>query len=252
MEGTNESIGFVGLGKMGQPMARNLLKAGYQLWVYNRDARKAEALVAEGAQQCLSPGDVVVPGGIVITMVSDDTALENVTLGEGGILEHLEPGGIHVVMSIISPSYTRKMVDLHTQRNCAYLAAPVFGGPNKAAAQKLWICLAGGSRAKERVHPILLHLGQAIFDFGADPAIAPIVKICGNFLIASAMEDISQALDLAEKNGLDRMTFVNMLTQSFFACSVYQDYGPMIAKEQDRFPPLWELLKSLTNLLDTK
>ena len=252
MKAMKESIGFVGLGKMGQPMARNLLKAGYHLRVYNRDTRKTEALVAEGAQQCLSPGDVVVPGGIVITMVSDDIALENVTLGEGGILEHLEPGGIHVVMSIISPSSTRKMADLHAQRNCAYLAAPVFGPPDRAAAQKLWICLAGASRAKERVHSILLHLGQGIFDFGDNPAIAPIVKICGNFLIASAMEDISQALDLAEKNGLDRMTFVNMLTQSLFACSVYQDYGPMIAEEQNRFPPLWALLKGLTNLLDTK
>lgn len=246
----NESIGFVGLGNMGQPMARNLLKAGYQLRVYNRDARKAEALVAEGAQQCISPGDVVVPGGIVITMISDDAALENVTLGEDGILEHLGPGGIHVVMSLISPGYARKMTDLHTQRNCTYLAAPVFGGPDVAAAQQLWICLAGASRAKERVHPILLHLGQGTFDFGVDPAIAYVVKICGNFLIASAMEDISKALDLAGKNGLDRMTFVNMLTQSFFACSVYQKYGPMIA--ENRLPPIWEFLKSLTNLLDTK
>ena len=252
METMKESIGFVGLGNMGQPMARNLLKAGYHLRVYNRDARKAEALVADGAQRCPSPGDVVVPGGIVITMVSDDAALEDVTLGDDGILEHLGPGGIHVVMSIISPSCTRTMTDLHARRNCTYLTAPVFGGPGKAAARKLWICLAGASRAKERVHPILQRLGQGIFDFGADPAIAPVVKICGNFLIASAMEDISQALNLAEKNGLDRMTFVNMLTQSLFACSVYQDYGPMIAQEQDRFPPLWQLLKSLTNLLDTQ
>ncbi len=252
MEEMNECIGFVGLGNMGQPMARNLLKAGYQLRVYNRDAAKAKALVAEGAHQCKRPGNVVTSGGIVITMVSDDAALENVTLGEDGILEHLGPGGIHVVMSIISPGYTRKMTDLHTRQNCTYLAAPVFGRPDQAAAQKLWICFAGGYKAKERVHPILLHIGQGIFDFGADPAIAPIVKICGNFLIASAMEDISKTLDLAEKNGLDRMTFVNMLTKSFFACSVYQDYGPMIAEEQDRFPPLWELLKSLTNLLDTK
>jgi 3-hydroxyisobutyrate dehydrogenase-like beta-hydroxyacid dehydrogenase len=144
------------------------------------------------------------------------------------------------------------MADLHTRRNCAYLAAAVFGRPDQAAAQKLCICLAGDARAKERVHPILQHLGQGIFDFGADPAIAPVVKICGNVLIASAMEGIAQTLQLAEKNGLDRMTFVNMLTQSLFACSVYQDYGPMIAGEQDRFPALWELLKSLTNLLETK
>ncbi len=174
-----ESIGFVGLGNMGQPIARNLLKAGYQLRVYNRDARKAEALVAEGAHQRTRPGDVVAPGGIVITMVSDDAALENMTLGEGGILEHLEPGGMHVVMSIISPASTRKMTDLHTRRNCAYIAAPVFGGPDKAAAQKLWICLAGASRAKERVHPILLHLGQGIFDFGADPCTGYLVHPFG-------------------------------------------------------------------------
>lgn len=88
------------------------------------------------------------------------------------------------------------------------------------------------------------------FDFGADPALAYVVKICGNFLIASAMEDISKALDLARKNGLDGMTFVNMLTESFFACSVYQDYAPMIA--ENRLPPIWDRLKGLTNLLDTK
>lgn len=250
MEGMRESLGFVGLGNMGQPMARNLLKAGYHLRVYNRDARKAEALVAEGAQQCFNPGDVVMPGGIVITMISDDAALENVTLGVNGILEHLGPGGIHVVMSLISPAYARKMTDLHAQWDCTYLAAPVFGSPDKAATLKLWICLAGASQAKERVHPILDHLGQGTFDFGVDPALAYVVKICGNYLIASAMEDISKALDLANKNGLDRMTFVSMLTRSFFACSVYQDYGPMIA--ENRLPPIWDMLKGLTNLLDTK
>ncbi len=250
MEGVKESLGFVGLGKMGQPMARNLLKAGYHLRVYNRDARKAEALVAEGAQQCFNPGDVVMPGGIVMTMISDDAALENVTLGGDGILEHLGPGGIHVVMSIISPAYARKMTDLHAQWGYTYLAAPVFGRPDVAAAQKLWICLAGASQAKERAYPILGHLGQGTFDFGVNPALAYVVKICGNVLIASAMEDISKALDLARKNGLDRMTFVNVLTQSFFACSVYQEYGPMIA--ENRLPPIWDMLKGLTNLLDTK
>ena len=247
-----ESIGFVGLGNMGQPMAHTLLKAGYHLRVYNRDARKAEALVAEGAQQFFNPGDVAAPGGMVITMISDDAALESVTLGKDGIVEHLGPGGIHVVMSIISPASTRTMTDLHGRRNCAYLAATVFGRPEHAAAQKLWICLAGDPRTRERVRPILLHLEQGIFDFGEDPAVAPVAKICGNFLIASAMEDISQALDLAEKNGLDRITFVNMLTRRLFACSVYQDYGPIIARERDRLPHGWQLLKSLTILLDAQ
>lgn len=248
MKAIQETIGFVGLGTMGQPIAHNLLKAGYTLRVYNRSPHKAEALVAQGAQHCTHPGDTVEPGGIVITMVSDDLALENVTLGEDGILKHLGPGGIHVVMSIISPACARKMTDLHTQQHCAYLAAPVFGRPDVAAAQKLWICLAGDRASKERVSPILQHLGQGTFDFGMDPAIAYVAKICGNLLIASAMENISETLTLAEKNGLDRMALVTMLTRTFFACSVYQDYGPMIA--ENRLPPIWELLKNLVNLLD--
>jgi 3-hydroxyisobutyrate dehydrogenase-like beta-hydroxyacid dehydrogenase len=183
-------------------------------------------------------------------MISDDAALEAVTLGADGILEQLGPGGIHLVMSVISPAAARTMTELHRQRNCAYVAAPVFGRPDVAAARQLWICLAGEAAAKARVQLILQQLGRGLFDFGEDPASASVVKICGTVLIASAMEAISSTLDLAEHNGLDRRTFVDMLTQTFFACSVYQDYGPLIAEH--RLPPsLWERLKSLSQLLET-
>ncbi|HKV00846.1 MAG TPA: NAD(P)-dependent oxidoreductase, partial [Ktedonobacteraceae bacterium] len=128
----SEIIGFIGLGKMGHAMASSLLKAGYKLRVYNRDIRKAESLAAEGAQMVMHPGEAVEPGGIVITMVADDEALEDVTLGPDGILEHLKPGGIHISMSTVSPATAQRMTELHAQNGATYVAAPVFGRPDAA------------------------------------------------------------------------------------------------------------------------
>lgn len=231
----SESIGFIGVGNMGQPMARNLLKAGFRLRVYNRNASKAAPLVAQGAQQVSHPGDVVEPGGIVITMVANDDALESVVLGEEGFLKRLGPGGIHLSMSTISPATARKLADLHTKQGSMYVAAPVFGRPDAAAAQKLWICVSGPQAAKERVQPILNALGQGVFDFGEEPGAANVVKLAGNFLIVAAMEAMAEALTLAEKNGLDRSRVIDMLAQTSFACPIYQNYGTVIA--QKRYTP---------------
>jgi 3-hydroxyisobutyrate dehydrogenase-like beta-hydroxyacid dehydrogenase len=232
----SESIGFVGLGNMGRAMAGSLLKAGYSLRVYNRDARKAEKLVAEGVQQVMRPGEAVEPGGIVITMVADDAALESVTMGKEGILEHLGSGGIHVSMSTVSPAIARRMTELHAQHGTTYVAAPVFGRPEAAASQTLWICCAGTSPARERVRPVLQAMGQGVFDFGEEPMAANVVKLCGNFLIGSALEAMAEALTLAEKNGLDRTMVMNMFGQTLFACGIYQNYGKMIAKK--RYTPV--------------
>ncbi|SRR6266446_2269210 len=227
----SEQIGFIGLGNMGQPMARNLLNAGFALRVYNRNASKAEPLVAQGAQQVFKPSDVVEPGGIVITMVANDSALESVVLGEDGFLERLGPNGIHLSMSTVSPATARKLADLHAKHGSIYLAAPVFGRPEAAAARKLWICLSGTQPGKERVQPILNVLGQGVFDFGEDPGAANVVKLVGNFLIASAMEAMAEALTLAEKNGIERSKVIDMLGQTSFACPIYQNYGKVIAEE---------------------
>lgn len=232
----SEIIGFIGLGHMGRAMASNLLKAGYKLRVYNRDARKAEPLVAEGAQLVKHPGEAVEPEGIVITMVADDAALEDVTPGPDGILEHLGPGGIHISMSTVSPATAERMTNLHAQYGATYVAAPVFGRPDAAAAGKLWICVAGAPAAKQRILPILQALGQGIFDFGERPRDANVVKISGNFLIGSALEAMSEALTLAEKNGLDRNMVMNMFGQTLFACPIYQNYGKLIAEK--RYTPV--------------
>src|SRR6266699_3623341 len=228
----SERIDFIGLGNMGQPMALNLLKAGFELRVYNRNPARAEPLVAQGAQQVFKPDEVAEPGGIVVTMVANDSALESVVLGKEGFLERLGPNGIHLSMSTVSPATAHKLAELHAKHGSIYLAAPVFGRPEAAAAAKLWICLAGSQLAKERVQPVLKAMGQGIFDFGDDPGAANVVKLCGNFLIASAMEAMAEALTLAEKNGLDRSAVTGMLTQTLFSTPIYQNYGKMIAEKR--------------------
>ena len=228
----NNIVGFIGLGSMGLPIAMNLLESGYKLRVYNRTLQKAQPLVDKGAELGKSPADVVEPGGIVISMLANDQALEDVVLGENGILEKLGNGGIHISMSTISPTTAQNLAQQHEQKGTHYLAAPVFGRPDAAAARKLWICLSGNGAAKERVLPLLNVLGQKVFDFGEQVSAANVVKLSGNFLIISAIEAMAEAFTLAEKNGIDRNQVAELFGQTLFACPIYQNYGRMIAQEQ--------------------
>lgn len=228
----NNVVGFIGLGNMGLPIATNLVESGYKLHVYNRTAQKAQPLVDKGAELGKSPADVVEPGGIVISMLANDQALEDVVLGENGILEKLGNGGIHISMSTISPTTAQNLAERHEQKGTHYLAAPVFGRPDAAAARKLWICLSGNGVAKERVLPLLNVLGQKVFDFGEQVSAANVVKLSGNFLIISAIEAMAEAFTLAQKNGIDRTQVAELFGQTLFACPIYQNYGRMIAQEQ--------------------
>lgn len=248
-----ETIGFIGLGNMGHPMAINLLKAGRDLRVYNRDASKAQDLVEAGARRGARPRDVVCHGGIVITMLANDEALEAVTLGRDGILAHLGPGGVHLSMSTLSPALAQKMQQLHTEQECFYVAAPVFGRPEAAAARQLWIAVAGQPQGKQRVRRILDILGQGQFDFGEEAANANVVKIGGNFMLAAAMEAMAEVFTLGEKSGVDRTKMYELYTRTLFACPAYQTYGKRIAEKN--FEPVgftMELgLKDINLVLDT-
>jgi 3-hydroxyisobutyrate dehydrogenase-like beta-hydroxyacid dehydrogenase len=135
-------------------------------------------------------------------------------------------------MSTVSTAIARSMTDLHVKHGATYIAAPVFGRPEAAASQKLWICCAGASPARERIQPVLQAMGQGVFDFGEEPMAANVMKLCGNFLIGTALEAMAEALTLAEKNGLDRTMVMNMFDQSMFACPIYQNYGKMIAEKR--------------------
>ena len=231
----SETIGFIGLGQLGLPLATNLLNAGYALRVYNRTASKAEALVAQGAHLASRPVDAVTSGGIVATIVWDDAALESVVMSDG-FLEHLGPGGIHLSMSTLLPETAKKLAAIHAQHDCAYVEAPIFGRPEAAVARNLWIPFAGPQQAKERVRPLLSAMGgQGIFDFGEEVGAATLVKLVGNFLISSAGYSMREALSMAEKNGVDPQAVVDMLTQTLFPAPIYQSYGKRIAEKTAPF-----------------
>lgn len=228
----SDTIGFVGVGSMGLPLATNLLESGYNLRVYNRTAAKVQPLVDKGAIAVASPAAVLEPGGIVITLLSNDQALEEVVLGDQGLLSRLTTDSIHLSMSTVAPATAKKLAAQHNQNGAHYLAAPVFGRPDAVAARKLWITLAGDDAAKARVRPLLENVGQGIFDFGADVGAANVVKLAGNFLIISAIEAMAEAFTLAEKNGVDRAQIAELFGQTLFACPIYQNYGRLIAQQQ--------------------
>jgi 3-hydroxyisobutyrate dehydrogenase-like beta-hydroxyacid dehydrogenase len=224
-----EEVGFIGLGLMGQPMAANLLKAGHRLTVYNRSPDKTRALLEQGARLAQRPQDVVATGaGIVVTMVGDDRALEEVTTGADGIGQRLGKDGVHVCMATVSPDIARRLQAWHAQRGSHYVAAPVFGRPPAAAAAKLWILCAGNQQAKARVQPLLQTMGQGVFDFGVDPGAANVVKVAGNFLISCMIEGMAEALTMGEKSGVDRQAMAECYVKALFPCPVYQNYAPMI------------------------
>src|SRR5262245_56094373 len=145
-----QPVGFIGLGLMGGPMAANLLKAGFEVTVYNRTAAKTGALVGAGARRAALPRDVATPGGVVVSMLADDATLEALTAGPEGFGERLGTGGLHLSMSTVSPQTSAQLAAWHAQRGTQYVAAPVFGRPPAAAAAKLWIVQSGEAAAKAR------------------------------------------------------------------------------------------------------
>jgi 3-hydroxyisobutyrate dehydrogenase-like beta-hydroxyacid dehydrogenase len=233
-----ETVAFFGLGQMGQGMALRLLESGYTLGVYNRTREKATVAVEKGAQLFDNPATAAGAAGLLITMLSDDNAVTELVTEE--VLRALGKGSIHLSMSTISPAAVENLLPRHTIHGVKYLACPVFGRPDAARAGKLWLCLAGDEKAKSRVSPLLDVMGQGVFDFGSHPPAANVVKLAGNFLIASAIEAMAEAFSLVEKNGADPNQTHALLTQTLFACPIYQNYGKFIL-DQSYDPPGFNL-----------
>ncbi len=226
------TIGIIGLGNMGLPIAANLLKAGYPLRVYNRTAQKGAPLVEAGAIPVKSPSEAVVPGGIAFTMLSDDAALKSIADSDPAFLERFAGSGIHVSMSTISPQTARELAEHHANKNVSYLAAPVIGRPDRAATGSLFMLLSGESEAKQRVEPLLKMIGQRIFDFGDKPWAANVAKLIVNFNIAAAIECMAEGFTLAEKNEVARTKMAELLSETIFGGVVYKGYGEHVATHQ--------------------
>jgi 3-hydroxyisobutyrate dehydrogenase-like beta-hydroxyacid dehydrogenase len=228
----NKTIGFIGLGNMGINMAKNLIEAGYQLRVFNRTIAKADELGTASVIKCASPAAAADGVSVIITILSDDEVLKEALLGEAGILKTLPKNAVHISMSTISPDTAQLLAKQHAENGSTYLAAPVFGRPEAAAARKLWICVSGEEEAKKTVKPILEILGQGIIDFGNDPGGANVVKIAGNFMIMASMEMMAEAYTMAEKNGIDRTQIADFFGSTLFSAPIFQNYGKLIAKKQ--------------------
>ena len=175
------NIGFIGLGGMGQPMARHLLQAGHKLAVYNRTRARADQLKQFNPVVADSPAAAARDAEVLVTMVADDAALEDVMLGSQGALAALPRGAIHVSMSTISPALSRRLAERHKAAAQTYVAAPVFGRPEAAAAAKLYIVAAGAAEPLDRCQPLFDALGQKTFIVGELPPIANLIKLTGNF-----------------------------------------------------------------------
>jgi 3-hydroxyisobutyrate dehydrogenase-like beta-hydroxyacid dehydrogenase len=221
-------LGFIGLGQMGAGMAANLLKAGHPLSVYNRSQGKADALLAQGARLAATPAEAST-GEAVVSMLADDEAVEAVVLGEHGVLAGLGKGALHVSCSTISVALSERLAAAHGQAGQHFVAAPVFGRPDAAAAGKLFVIAGGDEGAVAQARPILEALGQRVFVLGAAPRAANLVKLSGNFLIASVIEALGEAIALVEKGGVDVRDYLEMLTSTLFSAPVYKTYGGLIA-----------------------
>jgi 3-hydroxyisobutyrate dehydrogenase-like beta-hydroxyacid dehydrogenase len=171
----------------------------------------------------------------VITMMADDHAVSSAALDAGGILENLAPGAIHISMSTISVALSQQLAAEHAKRGQHYIAAPVFGRPEAAAAAKLFIAAAGDTSDLERCRPIFDGVGQRTFVIGASPEMANVVKLSGNFLIFSVIEALGEAVALTRKYGIDPHAYIEFLTSTLFSAPVYKTYGGIIADE--RFEP---------------
>ncbi|MGH7932489.1 MAG: NAD(P)-dependent oxidoreductase [Candidatus Binataceae bacterium] len=225
-------IGFIGTGAMGLPMAANLIAAGFKLRVYNRTAAKAEALASKGAQLVATAADTALPGGILVSMVTDDAALEGIVTGDDTIASRLAPGGIHLSMATVAPATSRKLARYHAERDSVFVTSPVFGRPDNAGKRQLVVCLSGPAAAKDKVRPLIDAMGRIVYDYGDDPGAANVAKLCGNFLIAAALEAMAEGFTMCEKNGVDRIKVAEMLGQTLFACPLYQNYGKMVAEKR--------------------
>lgn len=225
------NLSFIGLGQMGLPMARNLLRAGHQVTVYNRSHDKTGKLVAEGARIAPTPAEACRDSEIALTMLADDHAIDEVAFGANGLASALAKGGIHVSCSTISTAMARRLHGEHAARGQEYLSAPVFGRPEAAESKKLIVVAAGESDLIDRCRPVFDAIGRQTVVVGPEPAQANALKLCGNFMIASMLETFSEAFVTLRKSGVEPHLFLGVMN-SLFASPVYANYGGMIVDEK--------------------
>lgn len=226
-------VTVIGLGAMGHPIARNLLAAGHAVTVWNRTAAAADDLVASGARRAAAVAEAMAAAPVVFSMLSDDRAVTETFL-DSGVLAQASPGTVHANLATVSGDLAREAAKAHAVHSLGYLAAPVFGRVPVAEAGALNILVAGEQSLIERVQPLLDVIGSKTWPLGDRPEQANVVKILGNYLIACAIQSLSEAVSVAEAHGVDSGRLVELLTSTLFPGPVYAGYGSAIAERRYR------------------
>jgi 3-hydroxyisobutyrate dehydrogenase-like beta-hydroxyacid dehydrogenase len=224
-------VAFIGLGNMGAPMARNLIRAGHDVTVYNRTRAKAEPLAADGARIADSVAHAVSGCEVAITMLADDHAAQEAVFGDNGMLPALPRGAVHMSTSTISVEMSKTLATTHTAAGQGYIATPVLGRPEAAAAQKLWVIAAGPPDLVERGQPLITALGRGFTIVGRDPWQANVVKLASNFIIVSLIETLGEAFALMRKAGISVHQFLEIVN-TVFGSPIFAVYGQIIADEK--------------------
>ena len=221
-------IGFIGLGRMGQGMGARLLASGHDLLVYNRTAGKTAELEKAGAKVASSIASACKDRDIVISMVADDNALYEVAVGPGGVRQYLEKGAVHVSMGTHSAGAIQTVAGAHSQKGQAFVAAPVLGRPDAAAAGQLVIVSAGPADALKKCEPAFSLMGRKTLEAAATPESAIAIKLANNFVLGCAIETMAEAFSLVRKYGVDPQVFYEVMTEGLFAAPAYKVYGKLM------------------------
>jgi 3-hydroxyisobutyrate dehydrogenase-like beta-hydroxyacid dehydrogenase len=222
-------IGILGLGSMGQPMARRLAHAGFSVIGFNRTRSRAEALEPDGVEVADTPRQAC-DVDLLISMVSDDEAVEQLFWQDGRFLTMGRPGLLHAGMSTVSDTLAARLTAAHRQYGQSYISAPVFGPPEAAQSGNLYIAAAGDEAVIERCRPALKVLGR-IDVMGSDPATANVVKAAASFLMACVVESLRDALTVVQAAGADPKQFAGLITQALFPTPVYRYLSGALAKQ---------------------
>lgn len=226
-------IGFIGLGNLGTPIAENIIEKGNQLFVYNRTASKTKTLTDKGATAIASVKELAATCDVVITMVSDDKALKSISEGPDGLIQNMQQAAVHISMSTILPLTAEELSKQHTDNGSHYLSAPVFGRPEAARARKLNFVVSGEATLRQRFEQLLKDAGGAgVWDFGDAITAANTIKLCGNFMIAAALEAIGESVAMASKSNIDTQKMWSFFTQTIFNSPIYTNYGNIIVNQQ--------------------
>jgi 3-hydroxyisobutyrate dehydrogenase-like beta-hydroxyacid dehydrogenase len=242
-------IGFLGLGKMGTPMALRLIAAGHELAVWNRTEGRTKPLLREGAIAAATPAEAELGAGAVVTMLFDDAAHEEVLFGANGLMDALDPGGLHISCSTISVALSERLTAEHARRGHQFVAAPVFGRPSVAEQGRLWIAAAGADDAVARARPVLEPMARGISVVGQEPRMAHALKLGGNFLISAMIHSLSEAFVYAESQGIEPEMFLETVNSALFQSPFYAAYGNVMLHPPEQPGATMELGAKDTRLL---